>query len=160
MYIHIYVVDATLLPTANQVRKLGKHIILVYQFLMKGFPIMKSLWARHPHKSPHNHTLHVPAKMNDSVIDHIYKLISSLPKTSFHHLISIFPPNKKPGKTCQSAEIFNNQGTSGCANSLDCDGTSLPLQIGVHLCGRRGGGWRECLETHMGNPHPCRCQFP
>lgn len=57
-------------PWQIKFESLESHMFLVYQFLMKGFPMMKSLWARHPHKSPHrhNHTLHVPAKMNDSVL--------------------------------------------------------------------------------------------
>ena len=55
-------------PWQIKFESLESHMLLVYQFLMKGFPIMKSLCARHPHKSPHNHTLHVPAKMNDSVL--------------------------------------------------------------------------------------------
>lgn len=69
IYVYIYIYRMQhFCPRQIKFESLESHIILVYQFLMKGFPIMKSLWARHPHKSPHNHTLHVPAKMNDSVL--------------------------------------------------------------------------------------------
>ncbi len=74
-------------PWQIQFERLESHMILVYQYLMKGFPTMKSLWVSPGiHKSPHSHTLQVPPKMHDSILI-IYKLISSFSKTYFHDLI-------------------------------------------------------------------------
>lgn len=111
--------------------------------------MMKSLWVRHPHKSPHNHTLHVPAKMNDSVLI-IYKLISSLSKTSFHHLIFNFP--KTTGKTHKGikAEIFNQP-----RHIRMCKLTGLRWHV---FASPRSGSRSRAAGGTPGNPH--LCQFP